>query len=488
MSIHIDKYGRAYTTDKETAMKYRVKDEQIQYHRLKKWLPEYDKYVSLYYYDRKEKIYRLPPSCGRWNIKSWIWEHKQVSYYDCYDGWQYSVAEFTTAQKDAIIRAEWDWRAKIICGSPSIWKSFILWAFACYTKRKSIVVVPTKTIWDWLYDKFSNKIFTDKDDVIILDAAKIRKDPDILNKYFCVIITRASLHNIRDIINDYDKYKFDQFLFDEAHYLWPSMQEMVNTFKGQSIVWVTATPRRKELTDEQFELYFSDKINVQWSVLPMRIRQYNFKYEMPIEEYIRITKDCKDPTAPEVLRTMTNECEKRIELIKDITADRLLNKNVVLLLVDRIEELNKYKEFFPDAILIWGWNKWEAELVKALENRNNSTKILIIWTAQTCWTGFDYPEINSVILTFSTRWRNSIEQYAGRSRRSNWPAKEAWEMCDIQDSWKINNQHRYFWSKERNEIYKDLWYTVLSNCSLSYNYTNLVNRKPKHGTTWQRYC
>jgi hypothetical protein len=65
MSIHIDKYGRAYTTDKETAMKYRVKDEQIQYHRIKKGLPEYDKYVPLYYYDKKEKIYWLPPSCGK---------------------------------------------------------------------------------------------------------------------------------------------------------------------------------------------------------------------------------------------------------------------------------------------------------------------------------------------------------------------------------------------------------------------------------------
>jgi len=84
----------------------------------------------------------------------------------------------------------------------------------------------------------------------------------------------------------------------------------------------------------------------------MKIISYEFKYDMPIEEYINITKDCKDPTAPEVLRTMTNNCEKRIQLIKDITAERLWNKHIVLLLVDRVEELEKYKQFFPDAILI----------------------------------------------------------------------------------------------------------------------------------------
>lgn len=486
MSIHIDKYGRAYTPDKETAMKYRVKDEQIQYHRIKKGLPEYDKYVPLYYYDKKEKIYWLPPSCGKGELISWL---QEGNINECVfeDSSSYINIRLRPWQYEAVLKSEGEWRAKIICGSPSIGKSYILWTFASNPKHKTIVVVPTKVIWNWLYEKFKDEMFTSRTKVIQVDASMIRRNPDILKENHCIIITRASLYNVRDIVNDYDTYKFEQFLFDEAHYLWPSMQEMINTFKGKGILWVTATPRRKELNDEQFKLFFSDKIEIAGTVLPMKIISYEFKYDMPIEEYINITKDCKDPTAPEVLRTMTNECEKRIQLIKDITAERLWNKHIVLLLVDRVEELEKYKQFFPDAILIWGWYKWEEQLIDALNNYKPKQRILIIWTAQTCWTGFDYPEINSVILTFSTRRRNSIEQYAGRSRRScDW--KQYWEMCDIQDKWRINNQYRYFWSKERNDIYKELWYDVITK-SVVFDYEYFITEKKKANENWnKRYC
>ena len=99
-------------------------------------------------------------------------------------------------------------------------------------------------------------------------------------------------------------------------------------------------------------MFFNEKITIEGRVLPVKVLEYSFKYDMPIEEYINITKDCKDPTAPEVLRTMTNNCEKRINFIKDITSERLINQRIVLLLVDRIEEINRYKEFFPNAILI----------------------------------------------------------------------------------------------------------------------------------------
>lgn len=484
MIVHIDKYGRAYTEEKDTAMKYRVKDTQIQYHRIKKWLPEYDKYVPLYYYDKKTKIYRLPPRLGKGEIHCGI-EHISWDYYTD----SQIICALNPGQTEAVLKTIGLERAKIICGSPSIGKSFILWTLASHKNYKSIVVAPTNTIADWLYEKFTTKICNDSSLVLRADANKIKKDPNILNKYTVIIITRASLYNVRDIVNDYDKYKFDQFLFDEAHLLWPTMQMMINTFKGKWIVWVTATPRRKELTDEQFEMFFNEKITIEGRVLPVKVLEYSFKYDMPIKEYINITKDCKDPTAPEVLRTMTNNCEKRINFIKDITSERLINQRIVLLLVDRIEEINRYKEFFPNAILIWGWNKDEDILIKALEDIQSkpSRRILIIWTAQSCWTGFDYPAIRSVVMSFSTRRRNSIEQYAGRSRRSWWD-KTYWELCDIQDKWRINNQYRYFGSKERKEIYKELWYEEIEKELWSNWYDYFIKYKERNEGKDKRYC
>ena len=61
-------------------------------------------------------------------------------------------------------------------------------------------------------------------------------------------------------------------------------------------------------------------------------------------------------------------------------------------------------------------------------------------------------------------------------------------MCDIQDKWRINNQYRYFWSKERNDIYKELWYEVTTK-SVAFDYEYFITEKKKANENWnKRYC
>lgn len=458
--MKIDEFGRAYTLDPQEAKRYQVKDTSIQIHRLKEGLKPIDKYTPLYSYDRVTKKYWLPPCKGKGNIRP---DYLIDILRD------YQIAWLTELKQE---------RTWLIVAWTGTGKTYIMaWAI---DGSKTIIIVPYVSIAQGIKKEFINIINNNNiyysmntwnkrliflKETKVMTSSQIKETPS--NKLPNVLImTRASAYKCRDYLMDLNIYK--KLLIDEVHMLSDTTKEMINTFTGYGILWVTATPIRKNLDKEGFKKYFWQCIDLQWENLPSVIIPLENKYEMPIEEYVKLTEWIQDPTSPEALRKIVNWMKWRREKIAHFVRNLILSSvhNRCIIFVDRISELERYCKEFPEAIPISGINKVTPALEEYKRRKldipwsssYNTNKLkewynLIIWMSQCTGTGFNIPSLTHWVLTFSTRRAPNVKQYIWRMRRM-YNNKTFGVFIDIQDKVKIGNQYRDFWTKDRMDYYK----------------------------------
>lgn len=440
--IQYDERWRAYVLTKKDADIFRVIDETPQYHRIKQGLPPYIKYTNLYIYDRQDKRYYLPPSKHKTNKLEYL---------------KNTPPQLREYQKYAISNTFWpqSWKAGVIKAWTGTGKSYIAYWFA--VMMRSIIVVPNISIGKGIIEKLTELIPNNKPSFKYLVSSQIQKTPKELPDI--LVITRASLFKVWDIVNG----NYQQLIIDECHFLWDTMQYMANTFKWASIVWLTATMQRKELDSEGFRKYFWQVTELEAQPLPCIVLKLINKYDMPLAEYVKLTKDQKDPTSPEALRLLINNCETRTKLVNKLIQKLKDNYDIFgkhIIFCDRHDKLNQiiednYKDDKDLIVITW---KHKDEL--GLEDWEFKGK-WIVWTSQSIGTGFDAPELQTGVLTFSTTRENTVIQTAWRMRRPH-KDKQYWIYIDIQDKFRIGNRYRYFWARERDAIYAKEWYLNIS--------------------------
>lgn len=435
-------YWCKYTRDRLEANRFRFEDRSPNWW-AKKSGTMYTKYVKLFHYDKSTRLYHLPPKTwwmNKWkrdNLKSievkpimklWEWQQKTVDYCrDAYDKWYSSV---------------------IVVSETATGKSIqMLWLIHEF-KVKTLITVPSKAIWVWLYDKISPYC-----DVKLMEWSEIRKAdklPDVL------ICHRQSAVNCWDIIN----WQYDLMLNDEQHHLSDWMKFMCNTFKWVMITWLSGTPFRKEMSKEDFLLYFQLMYETGLKSLPVRVLTHKFSHTYTMDDYIKAS-EWLDPESPEVMRRLVNANEKRIMDLKKVvtTLYQKCGFKKLMVFVDRRDYQEKIKEMiFPNAVLI----NWDTDKDAVLKDLNSRDEFLIIWMVTASGEWFDVPGIECWILFFSTSRAGSIEQMVWRAKRfSEWKEYAYW--VDFQDYCKIEpDQYRSFGSKARLDLYRERWWAVMS--------------------------
>ena len=315
-------------------------------------------------------------------------------------------------------------------------------------KTKTLIISPTILIcdgWQNTLKQFCNsENFT---------AEKLRKYiskhwdvPDVL------VMTRASAYKVYDLING----KYDLLILDEAHKLSKETKFILNNWKGWSILWLTATPKRKELNELGFEKYFGNFLDLNIEALPVRVLTHRVSYEYTMEDMIKASEGL-NPETPEVYRRLVNS---NIQKIKDLRL--VLSKLYKLwlrrfiLFVDRVDYAKKIQEEFPKAKLL----TWDSDKLKVVEQLKNENEYLIIAMSWCAGEWFNLPSIECWILFYSTHWDNSIEQLAWRSRRYYWDKKFCY-WVDIQERSKIEPwEYKNFWSNYRLKYYRERWWEV----------------------------
>jgi len=433
-----------YTLDRNEAYKYRFVDRSPNRWAKISW-QVYTKYVKLFHYDKKEKKYWLPPVTW-WNTKPMFWFWYTINVKPIMKLWeeQQEAIEYCARSfgqwTSSILIVSWTWTGK----------SFMMLWLVDKFKSRTLITVPSEAIWIWLEEKMK-----DYCDARYLDGNKIRKAVDKQQLPDVLITHRQSAVNCWDLIN----WSYDLMLNDEQHHLSDWMKMLCNTWKWRWIIWLTWTPFRKEMTKEDFLLYFQKIYDTWLESLPVRVLTHKYHHIYTMSDFMKAS-EWLEPESPEVLRRLVNANDDKIFDLKKCVAT-LYHEcwfRKLMVFVDRREYQEHIKELvFPNAILInWDTDKW-----KVLEELKTKDEYLIIWMVTASWEWFDVPWIECWILFFSTAWAWSIEQMVWRARRYSWDKEYAYRL-DIQESSRIEpDTRKWFGQWERTKYYKERWWEII---------------------------
>lgn len=436
MIQQLDEYGRAYTTDKSTAIAYRIRDRQINYHAIKNWYTPPIKYISFSTRDREGQRYRLPPSCGVGSkAGTTIDTPGELHLF----GYQQDAVNFVKEQYDN------NKKSCMIVSWTATGKSHIIMGIIYTIRHKTVIIVPNTLIGKWLQDKMWTLI-----NAKFCIAAKYRKleqKPDVL------IVTGASFNNIYDELN----WQYDTIICDEGHHLSSKRKDQMNMRKWDFICMLTATPERKEYWIDWFGMYLWEIHDTERQALPVKVLTYEYVFDYDAEQVIK-AQDGLAPDSPEIYRRLYCANEDRIDHLKRILVylrDHLWFKKMIVF-TDRLEHIKLIQQHIPESIKLTG----TEDKTQFLEYIKTQDEYTIIAMSQCAGEGFDLPELECWILFMSTSWNNTIDQTAGRIRRFHWDKQVAYyiDFIDIIRImwWKRKRLGRY----DRNRLYKNKWRDV----------------------------
>jgi len=302
-------------------------------------------------------------------------------------------------------------------------KSIVIANIIAPLEGKTIVLQPSKEILEQNYEKYSKY-----GKASIYSASAGQK-----------IIDRVTFCTIGSIINKKHLFKgLKNILIDECHLVNAGSgmyQEFINAFPEANVCGLTATPYRLEQGPEGYQLTFITRSNpaifkkiiyyVQNSTLfdagYLSKLQY-FSFDIIDRSKLELNSAGTDFTQQSLKRYY-----KSIDMASRIAkyAYHILSKKPNLLIFcDSIDEAYKVKTKIPGSEVLTGETKPIERERLLFRFKKGLIKCLINVGVLT--TGFDYPELESVLIARSTMSLSLYYQIVGRAMRI-WPTKiDAW--------------------------------------------------------------
>jgi len=280
------------------------------------------------------------------------------------------------------------------------WKSFIIMGIASFYKKKTLIICPTKKLVKEMYDKF--KEFTSYEVWTYYSDWKNIKD--------ITITTHMSF--VKDSLWKKELGKYDVIIIDEADdRLSKNMIDSICYSDCNILVGLSWTPDRQELDINDMQLIFWPHIKIwEYQMKPTSITHYIYKrspWEVAMIDYTNWHYQ------RETMLANNHRFEAVVEKIWEICENNFLS----LLLLDRMSEIEKYMEMFPEAIVITG----KTKIADDEKNINEIVKKwwLIIGSIKKMYRWVDIPRIDNVIVASPIRFENTVIQAVGRSLREH---------------------------------------------------------------------
>lgn len=442
--IQYDKLWRAYTIDKYEAEQYRVKDRQINYHALKNGYQAPVKYIKLYAETKTStgKVYVLPVSQHR------VQQEYRLSEYINFDMGDWKLYDY---QQKAVDFVAWcvkrGDKSALIVSSMGTGKTLVMAWLLNLFKLKTIIIVPSLVIAKGVYDTLKP----------CCNCEVVKSSTKGLENFDVIITTMASFNKMYDRVNGV----FDVVVNDEQHHLPEARVAQFNKWKWRFIVWLTATPERKEYGIDGFQMMFGNIHDTKITALPVRVIKYDYKYNYSAKEFIEAGK-WLPPDSPEMYRRLYGKNLDRVSKLSGIIQTfqwRWFKRFIVF--VDRLDHVDVLKENLKNKspIIVMTGKENKEQIVDMLREMDD---YIIIGMNQCTWEWFDVKPLEVGILFTSTSRNNTVMQTAGRMVRKDW-VKTHWYFVDFVDHIQISwSKPKVMWYYERSKVYKKNGWDVLS--------------------------
>ena len=440
----IDEYGRATTQLYQIAKQYTVKDNRDIYvmkisDAYRKKLLATGLWVKLYYFDRPNNTYWLPPGAGKRVYNSGKPIQYTMKFNELLD-YQWQIIK--EIRKD-------ERRSGIIVSWTGTGKSYMISGLIALYKVKTLIITPNISIARWLLEKLSQW----SSSVYLAQWAKIL-DAD---NYDIVICHHTTFNTHYDYLNG----KYQLLLLDECHHTNETRLKQICQWKWWMIYWVTATPIRKEFGLEGMKIIYWSVYDTGVEALPVKVLIHRFRYDYNQEESINAS-DWLAPDSNEIFRRLViNNTTRYKELIKVLKNLELQWYTKFIVFSDRVEHIQRTLDILAQNGFNPIWYYWASNKDESEAKIKTSKKYVIVWHPTSCGEWFDVPNIEVSILFTSTWWEGIIQQMAWRARRYANDKKE-WVLVDFVDVMSImggKTKSLSFW--KRMKVYKQLdWETA----------------------------
>lgn len=219
----------------------------------------------------------------------------------------------------------------------------------------------------------------------------------------------------------FSKEEFDYIIIDEVHKAGAnSYQELVNYFKPQFLLGMSATPERSD----DFDIYKMFNYNIAYEIRLQQAMEYDllcpFHYygitDMTIDDHVIDDKSDFNLLVD----------EKRVDYVIDKINDYGYSGNRVhgLIFVSRKEEAHRLSEMFNQrgfntcALTGEATEKQRQEAMDSLES-NEDGSLDYIFTVDIFNEGIDIPKVNQVVMLRPTQSSIIFIQQLGRGLRKN---------------------------------------------------------------------
>ena len=306
--------------------------------------------------------------------------------------------ELRPYQIEALMHVE-EYQCGLIEAATGSWKSLVAIWLINFFKVTTLIVCPTKKLVSEMVDKF--KKFTNYEPWTYYSDWKNIKD--------ITITTHASF--VKDMGSQRLLTKFCLVIVDEADE--KSSEKFIQSLCVSDcdiLVGMSGTPSRQDLNLEDMELVFGPHVKIgDYQMLPTEIT-HNI-YAWPEEEADEVNYT-NWHTQRESILANKNRFKAVVEKIKEFKE----SNHLCLLLLDRIEEVERFSESFPEALVIT-WHtkiKDDEAWIKVLEK----SWWLIIGSIKKMYRGVDIPSCDCVIIASPIRFENTVIQSIWRALRA----------------------------------------------------------------------
>ena len=285
---------------------------------------------------------------------------------------------------------------------------------------------------------------------------------------------------VKDLVKNYG-----MVLMDECHHGGSSTAENVlRRVDTKYMYGLTATPKRDDGQEK--------KVFMQFGPIRYRFTAKDRAKQQGVEHYIypRFTRlVCENPEGIKVTDAYKLILESKIrneQIVNDVKECVKLGRTPIVMTKQR-----KHAELLYDVLkncaahiflLEGGRKSSEKDAIReAIKQVPAEESIILVATGQYVGEGFNYPRLDTMMLTMPISWEGNVEQYAGRLHR-DYVGKKDVIIYDYVDSHIRVLEHMY---QKRLRTYKKIGYSLRSTVEDQVQQENTIYEKDRYEKVFQ---
>ena len=263
-----------------------------------------------------------------------------------------------------------------------------------------------------------------------------------------------------ELLNNYG-----MVIFDECHHsAATSYYSVLSYINSKRVYGFSATIKRDDRQEKKF-LYQLGPVLYSYSAM-LKSLESNLPHFVFIRFTPFISKNCESNNYNLLFEELIN-CEKRNRKIIADVKECILNQRTPLVLTNRVEHAKALAKALTNGnvakhiVLILGntSNKETQQRRQYLESIPDNESLVVVATGQCVGEGFDYPRLDTLMLTCPIKNNVNVEQYVGRISRE-YPNKKDIIVYDYLDMQVGIFCHMF---EHRKRTYKRIGYEIISH-------------------------